>query len=300
LGYWGGMNCTVRVPATTSNVGPGFDCFGMALSLHLEVEARFADRLSVTAEGAEVPLDERNLIVKTFLDNLPAGTAHPPLALHMRNRIPLARGLGSSAAARVAGLALADAWVNHTLEVDRARIAAIACALEGHPDNATPAIYGGFCVSAGGAGFERLEMSNRPYLLLVPELEIHTEQARAALPRQVSLSDAVFNLQRVALTVARIAKYGDLAKAAPFQDRLHQAHRLGLDARLRQAFEALEKLPTLEALFLSGSGPTVFAIPKDFGSAPSEAQKVFEAVGLAVQTFTVWPENRGLELLPLK
>jgi homoserine kinase len=143
-------------------------------------------------------------------------------------------------------------------------------------------------------------MSNRPYLLLVPELEIHTEQARAALPRQVSLSDAVFNLQRVALTVARIAKYGDLAKAAPFQDRLHQAHRLGLDARLRQAFEALEKLPTLEALFLSGSGPTVFAIPKDFGSAPSEAQKVFEAVGLAVQTFTVWPENRGLELLPLK
>jgi homoserine kinase len=294
------MNCTVRVPATTSNIGPGFDCFGMALSLHLEVEARFADKLSITAEGAAVPLDKTNLIVKTFLDNLPAGAEEPPLALHLRNRIPLARGLGSSAAARVAGLALADAWHNRTLEIDRGRIAAIACALEGHPDNATPAIYGGFCVSAGGAGFERIEMTSRPYLLIVPEIEIRTEAARGALPQHVPLGDAVFNLQRAALAVARIAKHGDLGKAAPFQDRLHQVHRLALDSRLRQAFEALQELPSVESVFLSGSGPTVFAIPKDFGEAPTAAQKLFETAGLPVQTFTVWVENRGLELLPLR
>lgn len=294
------MNCTVRVPATTSNVGPGFDCFGMALSLHLEVEARFADKLSIHAETADIPTDRSNLVVRTFLDNLPAGSAEPPLGLHIRNRIPLARGLGSSAAARVAGLALADAWVRHTLEVDRERISAIACALEGHPDNATPAIHGGFCVSAGGAGFERIEMKNRPYLLVVPSIEIHTEAARAALPKQISLGDAVFNLQRAALAVARIAKHADLGKAAPFQDRLHQQHRLALDPRLQKAFEALCEVPTIEAAFLSGSGPTVFAIPADFGTAPAAAQQVFEAAGLQVQTFTVWPENRGLELVPLK
>jgi len=294
------MNCTVRVPATTSNVGPGFDCFGMALSLHLEVDARFADKLCVTAEGAEVPLDRTNLVVKTFLDNLPAGAAEPPLALHLRNRIPLARGLGSSASARVAGLALADAWHQRTLEVDRSRIAAIACALEGHPDNATPAIYGGFCVSAGGAGFERLEMSNRPYLLIVPDLEVRTEAARGALPKQVSLADAVFNLQRAALAVARIAKHGDLGKAAPFQDRWHQDHRLALDPRLAKAFAALKALPTVEAAFLSGSGPTVFAIPREFDTAPGDAQRAFEAAGLSVQLRTVWPENRGVELVPLK
>ncbi|MBS2032621.1 MAG: homoserine kinase [Deltaproteobacteria bacterium] len=294
------MNCTVRVPATTSNLGPGFDCFGMALSLHLEVEARFADRLSITAEGAEVALDKTNLIVKTFLDNLPPGSDEPPLALHMRNRIPLARGLGSSAAARVAGLTLADAWHNRTLDVDRERIAAIACALEGHPDNATPAIFGGFCISAGGAGFERVEMTSRPYLLIVPEIEIHTEAARGALPKHVPLGDAVFNLQRAALAVARICRHGDLGKAAPFHDRLHQAHRLALDSRLKQAFEALEGVPSIEACFLSGSGPTVFVIPKDFGTAPAAAQLVFEQAGLAVQTFTVWPENRGTELIPLR
>jgi homoserine kinase len=294
------MNLLVKVPATTSNMGPGFDCFGMALSLHLEVEARFADHLQITAEGGNVPLDRTNLVVKTFLDNLGPDAPEPPLHLHLRNRIPLARGLGSSASARVAGLALADAWRRSTLNVDRERISAIACALEGHPDNATPAIYGGFCVSAGGAGFERIEMSNRPYLLAVPEVEIHTEQARAALPTQLSLTDAVFNLQRSALAVARITRSGDLGKAAPFHDRLHQQYRLALEPRLKQAFDRLLEQPGIESAFLSGSGPTVFAIPKDFGSAPQAVQALFESAGLPVQTLTVWAENRGLDLTPLK
>ena len=294
------MNVLVRVPATTSNMGPGFDCFGMALSLHLEVEVRFADRLSVTAEGADVPLDRTNLVVKSFLDNLEPGTPEPPLAFHLRNRIPLARGLGSSASARLAGLALADAWVRKTDSIDRDRVCAIACALEGHPDNATAALHGGFCVSAGGAGFEKLEMSRRPYLVIVPEIEIHTEEARKALPQTLSLGDAIFNLQRVALAVARVAKTGDLAKAAPFQDRIHQAHRLALDPRLQASFAAVARLPSIEAAFLSGSGPTVFAIPREFETAPAAAQKAFEQQGLVAQTMTVWVENRGLEILPLK
>jgi homoserine kinase len=294
------MNALIKVPATTSNMGPGFDSFGMAVSLYLEVEARFADKLQLTAEGPPVPLDRSNLVVKTFLDNLDPGAAEPPLALHFRNRIPLARGLGSSAAARVAGLALADCWRRSTLEVDRERVAAIATALEGHPDNATPAVYGGFCISAGAAGFERVEMSNRPYLLVVPEIEIHTEEARKVLPQQVSLAEAVFNLQHAALAAARVARSGDLGKAAPFADMLHQRHRLALEPRLQKAFAELGGLASIEAAFLSGSGPTVFAIPRDFGSAPAQAQQLFEGHGLTVTTATVWAENRGLEVAPLK
>ena len=294
------MNILVKVPATTSNMGPGFDCFGMALTLHLEVEARFGNQLQITSEEPGIPLDRTNLVVKTFLENLDPGTPEPPLALHLRNRIPLARGLGSSASARVAGLALADCWRRQTLSVDVDRLLPIACALEGHPDNATPAVFGGFCIGAGGAGFERVEMSNRPYLVVVPSLEIHTEQARQALPQQVPLSDAVFNLQRAALAAARIARSGDLGKAAPFHDRLHQRHRLALEPKLGRAFAELCELPSIESAFLSGSGPTVFAIPRDFGVAPAAVQEVFERAGLAAQTLTVWAENRGLEVSELK
>ena len=294
------MNLIIKVPATTSNMGPGFDCFGMAVTLHLEVEARFANHLQIISEEPGIPLDRTNLVVKTFLENLDPGTPEPPLALHLRNRIPLARGLGSSASARIAGLALADCWRRSTLTVDPARIHPVACALEGHPDNATPAVYGGFCVGAGGAGFERVEMSNRPYLLIVPNVEIQTEVARRALPQQVPLPAAGFNLQRAALAAVRVARTGDLGKAAPFHDRLHQRHRLALDPRLQKAFAALGDLPSIESAFLSGSGPTVFAIPRDFGVAPAAAQAVFEQAGLPAQTLTVWAENRGVEVSELR
>ncbi len=110
----------------------------------------------------------------------------------------------------------------------------------------------------------------------------------------------MFNLQNAALAAVRIARSGDLGKAAPFPDRLHQRHRLALDPKLAQAFAALCELPSIEAAFLSGSGPTIFAIPRDFGVAPGAAQSVLEQVGLAAQTLTVWAENRGLEVSELR
>ena len=273
-------------------MGPGFDCFGMAVSLHLEVDVREASQLSVTAEGAAVPLDRTNLIVSTMLDALPPGT-EPRFALHLKNRIPLARGLGSSATARVAGLALAELWKKESVEVDRHWIAREAGRLEGHPDNATPAVHGGFCVS-GPESYERIEMDSREYLAFIPALEIHTEAARTALPKRVSLEDAVFNLQRSALAAARVALHRHLGAIGPFEDRLHQRHRLALDSRLERAFAGLRCLPGVDAAFLSGSGPTVFVIAQSLDALIPSAKGVFQSEGLVVDAVAVRVDNEGL------
>ena len=288
------MKLQVRVPATTSNVGPGFDCFGMALGLYLTVTLEPAKTHRVTSDSAGIPLDASNLVRVTFLQALgkeaPAG-----VALHLENDIPLARGLGSSAAARVAGLALADAWRRGDASVDRAWIHEAAVALEHHPDNATPAVYGGFCICAG-TQFERIEMVTRRYLVVVPELEIHTEAARAALPRQRSLEDCVFNLQRAALSAARVARTGDLSGAAPFEDCLHQRYRLALDDRLGRAFETIRGLASVASVFLSGSGPTVFVLPSDEEEASLECTAAFARVGVAAQIHALVPDSEGLRI----
>ena len=289
------MKLRVRVPATTSNLGPGFDCFGMALSLFLEVHLEPAATLMVTADRDDIPRSRDNLIVRTFLDALPPGTEEPRVLIHIENRIPLARGLGSSAAARVAGLALAEAWAGQRTKVDGAAIALRSAELEGHPDNATPAVHGGFCVCAG-TRFERIEMDRRPYLLLIPALEIHTEAARAALPRQRSLEDAVFNLQRAAWAAARVAQHHQLGAMVPFEDRLHQRYRLALDARLERAFAAVVKLPSVEAAFLSGSGPTVFVLPTDLDAATHACEEAFRAAGLEMEAHMVTADNAGLQV----
>ncbi len=295
------MNLRIRVPASTSNIGPGFDCFGMALTLYLDVEVRPADRLQITAEGADVPLDESNLIVRTFLDAIGRPATPPALALHLVNRIPLARGLGSSAAARVAGLTLASVFQHGADGLDRESLARRATALEKHPDNATPATFGGFCVSAGEAGSERIEMNDRRYLLVVPELQIETPKARAALPDPVPLADAVFNLQRATLAVARVMRLRELGALAPFPDRLHQRFRLAIEPRLRDAFAALATSPSVEAVFLSGSGPTVFCLGSKsrFDELRSAAQTCFDAVGLGMRTLEVAADNQGVQLQAL-
>jgi homoserine kinase len=289
------MKILIKVPATTSNLGPGFDCFGMAVSLHLEVEAEPARALSVTAEGGEVPLDKSNLVLATFLNALGPGVPEPQLHLHIKNRIPLARGLGSSASARVAGLALAEAWKKQSAAVDLPRIAQEASRLEGHPDNATPAVFGGFCVSSP-SGHERLVMDKRPYWVVIPTLEIHTEAAREALPKSVSLTDAVHNLQYAALGVARLARLGHLGALVPFPDRLHQRHRLALDPRLSRAYVALSALPPVESLFLSGSGPTVFVLARDRQLAPEPLLAALRHEGLDGEVREVLADNEGLQV----
>jgi homoserine kinase len=179
--------------------------------------------------------------------------------------------------------------------VDREKIARAASALEGHPDNATPAVWGGFCISGEGT-FERVEMDAREYLVLIPEVEIHTEAARAALPKDVSLRDAVYNLQRAALGAARVARHRHLGALAPFEDRLHQRHRLALEPRLREAFHEISKLESIGGLFLSGSGPTVFVLANELGAAQDVAIAQLARSGLKAKALTVGVDNVGLQL----
>jgi len=236
----------VRVPASSANVGPGFDVMAAALALHLDVEVLETGTFAVETD-LDVPRDRTNLVVRAF------ERLHPSdgLTFRIESRIPLNGGLGSSAAAVVAGLMAAD----HMFELD-ADIRALATELEGHPDNVAAALDGGFVICAGGRT-RRFEVPlGLEAVLVVPEVAVRTRDARAALPEQVPMADAVFNVgHAAALTLGLVT--GDWETiAASLRDRLHQPYRARLYPR---SAELLERAPTFGALgaTFSGAGPSV-------------------------------------------
>src|SRR5262245_1340295 len=256
---------TVAVPATSANLGPGFDAFGLALALEDEVTAQVTGsgiRVEVSGEGhGEVPTGADHLVVDTMLrtfDRL--GVARPGgLVLRGRNRIPHARGLGSSSAAIVAGIVLARALVGFTGYDPRSL--SWAAEIEGHPDNVAPCLLGGFTIawtSDDGACAIRLEVSPEiTPTVLIPETRGLTAHARAALPQQVPHRDAVFNVARAALLVHALTRDPSLLLTAT-EDRLHQDYRAAghpetaaLVGELRDA-----GIPAV----VSGAGPTVLAL----------------------------------------
>jgi homoserine kinase len=259
----------VRAPATSANLGPGFDALGLALAHHDTVEARVAAsgvRVTVTGEGAgELPTDSSHLVVRAMdaafeaLGERPAG-----LRLRCANRIPQARGLGSSSAAIVAGLLAARALVaDGTARLDAAAVLALATELEGHPDNVAPCLLGGFTIAwteSGTGRAVRLEpAAGLCPVVYVPATRALTAEARAALPGSVPHGDAAFNAGRAALLVHAITAAPHLLGVAT-EDRLHQAYRApampataALVARLREA-----GVPAV----VSGAGPAVLALPQ--------------------------------------
>ncbi|MDF1524506.1 MAG: homoserine kinase [Trueperaceae bacterium] len=261
----------VRVPATSANLGPGFDCLGLALDLHLEVRARPADRDRFAYRGeGRVPDRPDGLVHAGFravfahLD-LPA----PTVAFEAQNPIPLARGLGSSSAALVAGAALADAWTGGTLGRDG--VFALAAELEGHPDNVAPAVYGGFTVSAprpeGGYTTSVLAVPPGWRLLFgVPGFELPTAKARAALPEAMHRDDAVRTAARAALWALAVARDEPALLRTASIDVLHEPYREPLVPGLRAAREALRAAGAYAA-FLSGAGPTIGVVTPEAAEA---------------------------------
>lgn len=254
-----------KVPATSANLGPGFDALGIALSLYTWIEMAPAEKTSITICGddsKQLPRDKSNLVYimaqKLFAE---AGVSMPELSIDMYSEIPLTRGLGSSAAAIVGALGAANALIGSPLTKDE--LFRLATAEEGHPDNVGPAVYGGI-VSAVWDGAQassvRLDPPERLVALVaIPPYELKTDEARAALPANVSRADAVFNLSRAALLTAALATNRlDLIRSA-MDDRLHQPYRSalvpGLDRVLREAAEH----GALGAA-LSGAGPTAIAL----------------------------------------
>ena len=236
----------VRVPASSANLGPGFDSFAAALAMHLELEVIETGRFAVETTLA-VPRNRSNLVVRAFERLAPADG----LTFRIASDIPLSRGLGSSAAAIIAGLVAAD----HLYELD-ADVLGLANELEGHPDNVAAALRGGFVICSAGQAVRLDPPAGIEAIVVVPFDELETEAARAALPDQVPLADAVYNTAHGALLALGLAR-GDLELVSRgLHDRLHQPHRARLYPR---SMELVGRAPSLGALgaTISGAGPTV-------------------------------------------
>jgi homoserine kinase len=266
------VKLTVRVPATVANLGPGFDSMALALDIAntVELDTEAPAGVRIEGEGAgELPEDHSNLIVRTmaFLAG-EAGGKLPSLALRCSNRIPLERGLGSSAAAVVAGLLLADRLLRAGLPDDR--LLGLAVDLEGHADNVAAALRGGVVIaylSTSGWRVEPLGPSDRLRpVLLVPEHErVSTQEARRVLPPEVPRSAASFNAGRAALLVAALTRRPELLPEA-LQDRLHQQARLRLAPASRALFADLEEAGV--PVCVAGSGPTLLAFEDEGWTVP--------------------------------
>ena len=263
---------TVRVPASTANLGAGFDCFGLALELYLEVRARLAPdkikrgRVVVSGEGAVwLPAGADNLIVRAmqFVAER-EGFVLPPLSLDVRNAIPLRRGLGSSGAAIVAGAVLSAAIARK--KIPSQQLLRYTAEIEGHSDNVAAALFGGWVTIVntpeGPVVLRQAWPAEIRVVVVCPEMQLDTENARAILTKEVPREDAVFNLQRTALFSAALARHRYDLIGEAMRDRLHQTQRQSLVPGLAEAL-AIPPQPGLLGIALSGAGPSILALTTD-------------------------------------
>ena len=263
---------TATVPATVANLGPGFDCLGMAIDLTNEISVDLDAEPGVVVEGegrGELPEDASNLVFRSmaYLAR-EAGGSLPPFRLASRNRIPLQRGLGSSASAVVGGLLLADRLLGSGLSAER--LLEVAVDLEGHADNVAACLIGGLTLAyLSDEGWRTVPLPAhpdlRPILVIPLEERVDTQDARRVLPTHVPRSDASFNLARAALLVVALSERPELLGDA-LQDRLHQAARLALAPSARALFAELRGAGT--PVCVAGSGPTLVAFLEPGAALP--------------------------------
>jgi homoserine kinase len=259
------MKVHVRVPATSANLGPGFDALALALALHNEVTVEEAEGVAVRVHGqgaGSLPTGERNVVARGLrLVYEAVGRPFKGAALECVNRIPTARGLGSSAAAWVGGLVAGNALAGSPLS--REALLALAARAEGHPDNVAAALLGGLtvaCVGSGGVSAVALPVPERlRWVALIPDVTSSTAAARALLPASVPRADAVFNVQRVALLLAALQTDRAEALRAALDDRLHQPYRLRLFPWMPGVVAAATASGALGCV-LSGAGPSLLAV----------------------------------------
>jgi homoserine kinase len=258
-----GDSLRLIVPASTSNLGAGFDTFGLALTLYntFEIYESDAFEVEVYGEGEDsLPSTLDNLFLRTYIRTCQElGVEDRPIKVIQKNGIPLGRGLGSSATAILGGILTASELNN--IKLSPKEVLEIAFIFESHPDNLVPALVGGFTISAVGENkkvyFEKLDFPEElQIVVLIPEFEILTEEARRVLPKFVPLEDAVFNIQRASLLVAALVKKDFELLREAVEDRLHQPFR----NKLLHGFEAFKEEAYkmgADAVFISGSGSTI-------------------------------------------
>jgi len=300
----------IRVPASTSNLGPGFDTLGLALSLYLDVDVEPCDDqsiagsiVSVEGEGAaDLPRTSDNMIHDAFRHAAEReGVAPPPVVFRVRNEIPVARGLGSSAAAVVAGLSAFA--IASGREVSAERILEYGTEIEQHADNIAPSLFGGLlacCTRVGGPPV--VVRSEWPaelgIVLVIPDIQLLTSEARRILPDSVPRADAIFNVQRAALFVTAIAEHRWDALGEAMRDRLHQPYRERLLPGLAEVL-ALEPTDGLVGVALSGAGSAVLALATDrHEQVGARVAACFETRGVAVTVRRLHADARGLAIEP--
>ncbi|KRC50488.1 homoserine kinase [Leifsonia sp. Root227] len=284
-----GRAVTVKVPATSANLGPGFDTLGLALALYDELRVSVRDEPGATVEvigvgAGEVPTDETNLVVRAIAHTFESvGLPMPGLDLVARNSIPHGRGMGSSGAAIVSGIMAAKGLLEGVVDIDAQGLLALANDMEGHPDNVAPALFGGLTiawVTPEGPRFKKLIVHRGVSpLVLVPQHVMSTALARSLQPQSVPHEDAVFNVSRSALLVAALIQSPELLHAAT-EDKLHQSYRAS-------AMPETDRLITLLrengfAAVVSGAGPSVLVLCSD----PS--QRLAAAELAAAHSETPW------------
>jgi homoserine kinase len=282
-----GRRVAVRVPATTANLGPGFDTLGLALSVYdeLVVEAVETPGVRVRVDGVgagEVPTDETNLVASSLLYALDAmGVDAPGLELHARNTIPHGRGMGSSGAAVVAGIVAAKGLLSGLVEMTDETLLRLATEIEGHPDNVAPALFGGLAIAwtteSGPAQKTLLVHRGVSPLILVPEATLSTKVARGLQPEHVPHEDAVFNVSRSALLIAALTQSPELLFAAT-EDKLHQSYRASAMPETARVVALLREhgLPAV----VSGAGPSVLVLANGAGERLEAADLIARHAGV--------------------
>ena len=304
------FNVRVRVPASTGNVGPGFDAVGLALSVYNEVRligrsAGPALAIEIEGEGAgTISTDGSNLVLRAVQRGFRAAKRPMPPSVELRllNRIPLARGLGSSATAIVGGLAAADAATGHRLS--REDLLSLAAEMEGHPDNAAPCLFGGLTVSTMVSGRvvsascrDKGLFRGMKLVAAVPDFELRTKDARAVLPRTVSRADAVFNVGRAVLLLAALKERRYDLLSAALEDRLHQPYRKKLIPGFDAVIAAAKRAGAFGAC-LSGAGPTILAFsPAAKAAAVGRAmQRAFKAKRVSSRVLMLDADRQGIRV----
>ena len=295
---------TIKVPATSANLGPGFDCIGLSLNLYNIFKfTPQPDQLSIAVlgEGVDrIPTTADNLIVHA-MKHLCRAIDRPFPCVHIEqiNHVPAASGLGSSSTAVVAGLLGANRLLGDPLS--RSEILNLAIEMEGHPDNVAPAIYGGMVLtcmteSGGRCHVEEMELPPLQVALVLPEFELLTKDARNALPTHIPLADAIYNLARLPLVIRALEQADYQKLSAAMHDRLHQPYRMPLVPGMEAAFSAA-KAAGAAAVAISGAGPGTIAFAPhghdEIGQAMIDA---YNGAGLNARMWVLQVETTGSQV----
>ena len=294
----------VRVPASTSNLGAGFDTVGLAVQMYLEVEAiATGSELKIEVKGRDadkIPLDSSNLIYRSLAEHA-AGSLPKGLTLRILNDIPLTRGFGSSSAAIVAGISLGE-WIRCGTPPERQIVVDAATHMEGHPDNVTAAVLGGLTVSAVIdeeiiANSLRIP-SGLEIVAIIPDRELSTQKAREVLPLSIPRADAIFNLQRLGLLLTGLFLNRKNLLVHGVADAIHQNRRAKLFPPMGDVVNELNRNRDCLGAFVSGAGPSIAAFTDGHGPVIGErGVAVLEKQGISAEYRILAPEYLGLTFL---